>query len=234
MRRIALTIALAIDRRCISDYLNRPVFNHRHFKKPMTRRFLSSPAILSILCVLIGLAVAGPAKAATKTVQAPEVFQDCPQCPEMVVVPKGVFIMGSDLLPAEQPKHPVFFKKPFALSRFEITFDEWEACLADGGCTHNPHDHNWGRGRQPVVNIDFSMAEGYARWLSKKTGHTYRLPSEAEWEYAARAGTKAASARATAEDMTVLPTSGTHQMPLRSYEPMHVVYPTTRKFSVSH
>ncbi|MEQ8805031.1 MAG: SUMF1/EgtB/PvdO family nonheme iron enzyme, partial [Rhodospirillales bacterium] len=100
------------------------------------------------------------AKPAAKPASAePKIFKDCEVCPEMVVLPKGAFIMGSDLLPAEQPKHPVFIKKPFAMSRFEITFDNWEACLIEKGCTHNPHDHNWGRGRQPIMNIDFHMAE---------------------------------------------------------------------------
>ena len=150
-------------------------------------------ALLLALVAVPALAQTPAAKPAAKPAPAaPQVFKDCDVCPEMVVLPKGAFIMGSDLLPAEQPKHPVFIKKPFAMSRFEITFDNWEACLIEKGCTHNPHDHNWGRGRQPIMNIDFHMAEGYAKWLSQKTGHTYRLPTEAEWEYGARAGSTTA------------------------------------------
>lgn len=165
----------------------------------MISRFLPVLRITALLLALVAVPAlaqtpaAPAAKPATKPAPAaPKVFKDCDVCPEMVVLPKGAFIMGSDLLPAEQPKHPVFIKKPFAMSRFEITFDNWEACLIEKGCTHNPHDHNWGRGRQPVMNIDFYMAEGYAKWLSQKTGHTYRLPTEAEWEYGARAGSTTA------------------------------------------
>ena len=132
---------------------------------------------------------AAPVRAPSVQAQRVRSFKDCPECPEMVVLKKGTFIMGGKVTDNEKPRHPVFIKKPFAISRYEITFDEWEACILGGGCKHNPHDHNWGRGRQPVMNIDFHMAEGYAKWLSKKTGKPYRLPSEAEWEYAARGGT---------------------------------------------
>ena len=162
---------------------------------------LPRPTFVLMFALIVAAAfslISAPAYAQAKTKpqpaapSAPKVFKDCDVCPEMVVIPRGAFVMGSDLLPAEKPKHPVFIKKPFAMSQFEITFDNWEACLAERGCTHNPHDHNWGRGRQPIMNIDFHMAEGYAKWLSKKTGQIYRLPSEAEWEYAARAGSTTA------------------------------------------
>jgi formylglycine-generating enzyme required for sulfatase activity len=118
-------------------------------------------------------------------------FKDCADCPQMVVVPAGDFTMGSP--PAEQgaeAQHRVTIATPFAVSKFEITFEEWDACLASGGCRgYRPGDEGWGRGIRPVMNISFEDAEAYADWLSRKTGQRYRLLSEAEWEYAARAGT---------------------------------------------
>ena len=79
----------------------------------------------------------------------------------------------------------------FAVSKFEVTFDEWDACVAVGGCAHVP-DSNMGRGTQPVINVSWDDAQQYVAWLSKMTGRPYRLLSEAEWEYAARAGTTTA------------------------------------------
>jgi formylglycine-generating enzyme required for sulfatase activity len=75
------------------------------------------------------------------------------------------------------------------VGKFEVTFQEWDACVAAGGCAHRPDDQGWGRGRRPVINVSWYDAKEYAGWLSRKTGKTYRLLSEAEWEYAARAGT---------------------------------------------
>jgi len=122
-------------------------------------------------------------------------FRDCPECPEMVVLPTGSFMMGSDKAtdpdhdPTEAPRHRVEIARTFAVSRFEITFDEWDSCVSQGGCNgYRPADSGWGRGRRPVVNVSWSNASAYVGWLSARTGKTYRLLSEAEWEYAARAG----------------------------------------------
>jgi len=122
------------------------------------------------------------------------VFQDCPDCPEMVVVPPGQFMMGSpDTDPvrfrAEGPVHRVTIPASFAAGKYEVTFEEWDACVSAGGCSHKPGDEGWGRVRHPVIFVNWNDAQEYVRWLSKKTGKTYRLLSEAEWEYVARAGT---------------------------------------------
>jgi formylglycine-generating enzyme required for sulfatase activity len=110
----------------------------------------------------------------------------------MVVVPAGRFLMGSAGAtgdPDEHPQHEVVIARPFAVGKYAVTFDEWDACVAAGGIKHRPRDAGWGRGRQPVINVDWEDAQQYVGWLSKHTSRAYRLLSEAEWEYAARAGT---------------------------------------------
>ena len=123
-------------------------------------------------------------------------FRDCAACPEMVVIPAGSFMMGSpdgeaDRSPAEGPQRQVTIPRPMAVGKFEVTFAEWEACVAGGGCQGNPSpgDEGWGKDKQPVINVSWDDAVEYVKWLSQKTGKTYRLLTEAEWEYAARAGT---------------------------------------------
>jgi len=115
-------------------------------------------------------------------------FRDCPDCAELVVVPAGSFDMGSTA-EFENPAHRVTIAKPFAIARREVTFDEWDKCVDEGACKHRPDDRGWGRGDRPVINVSWLDAKTFTTWLSQKTGQTYRLPSEAEWEYAARAGT---------------------------------------------
>ena len=129
-------------------------------------------------------------RVATSAVPDPgEVFRDCPECPEMVVVPSGEFDMGGKDTPYEGPVHRVTISRPFVIQRREVSFDEWDACIADGNCKYRPDDHGWGRGKQPVIDVTWEDARAFAGWLTQKTGQRYRLPSEAEWEYAARAGT---------------------------------------------
>src|SRR4051812_1421336 len=123
-------------------------------------------------------------------------FRECNRCPEMVVVPKGEFLMGSPATEmhrtrSEGPQHKVAILANFAVSKFETTFDEWKACV-DARVCENISDHHWGRGNRPVINIAWDDARQYAHWLSGRTGRTYRLLSEAEWEYAARAGSTSA------------------------------------------
>ena len=145
-----------------------------------------------------------------KALQPGETFHECAKnCPEMVVIPAGMFVMGSpdgktpvmglDGKPKEGPsapkedgrsddegpQHEVAIKQ-FAAGKFAVTFDDWDECVALGGCPQ-VSDSAWGRGRQPVINVSWNEAKRYAAWLSLMTGKDYRLLSESEWEYAARA-----------------------------------------------
>ena len=122
--------------------------------------------------------------------EAGEVFWDCPTCPEMVVIPAGRFRMGCvsgrDCEDNERPVHEVQVSS-FALGVYEVTFEEYERFARATG-HRRAGDHGWGRGRRPVVNVSWEDAKAYVAWLSQETGESYRLPSESEWEYAARAG----------------------------------------------
>ena len=111
--------------------------------------------------------------------------------PVMSAVPAGTFKMGSPSSSVnfeERPQHPVAVKK-FSISKYEVSFAEYDRFAAATG-RPRPSDNGWGRQKRPVVNVSWLDANAYTKWLSKETGHTYRLPTEAEWEYAARAGTQ--------------------------------------------
>jgi formylglycine-generating enzyme required for sulfatase activity len=124
-------------------------------------------------------------------------FRECDRdCPEMVVLPAGEFVMGSPTTetgryPNEGPQRSVRIAKPFAVSKFAVTFVDWDACVSVGGCPH-VSDSGFGRGTRPVINVRWDEAQQYGAWFSKMTGRPYRLLTEAEWEYAARAGSTTA------------------------------------------
>jgi formylglycine-generating enzyme required for sulfatase activity len=146
---------------------------------------------------------AAPPSKAIKPKQADGLtIRDCATCPELVLINSGRFAMGAGSEGLEQQvslttTHEVQIAEPFAIGRYEITFDEWSQCVADGGCTSQPADENWGRGRRPVINVSFNdITQQYLPWLSRKTGFTYRLPTEAEWEFAARGGGAAPAGQA--------------------------------------
>ncbi len=155
----------------------------------------------------VAFALAAPLTAHTQSdAGAPgSVFRDCPTCPEMVVVPAGEFTMGSTFEesghPDEKPKHAVKIGAPIAVSKYEVTFEQWDACVAEGQCPQ-ANDEGQGRGNRPAYNVNWSEANAYAQWLAKKTGKRYRLLSEAEWEYAARGGTQTPWFWGPAEDST--------------------------------
>jgi formylglycine-generating enzyme required for sulfatase activity len=121
-----------------------------------------------------------------------EWFKDHVDGPDIVVVPRGEFLMGSTDYARAQPVHNVVIPSPFAVGRFAVTFAEWDACVADGGCEgYRPDDEGWGRDN-PVINVSWDDAKLYIKWLNAETGKTYRLLSEAEREYVTRAGTTTA------------------------------------------
>jgi formylglycine-generating enzyme required for sulfatase activity len=126
-----------------------------------------------------------------------DVFKECTDCPEMMVIPAGSFVMGSPpgeagRKPSEGPQHNVTIAAAFAVSKFELTFASWDSCVAHGDCDPRISDGGFGRGAQPVINVTWGDAQNFVRWLAAVTGKPYRLLSEAEYEYAAHAGTTTA------------------------------------------
>jgi formylglycine-generating enzyme required for sulfatase activity len=154
--------------------------------------------------VAASLAAAGawmaftPAGTPTSTELLPlRVFRDCPDCPELVEIPPGSYQRGSPPgepghTQAEGPVTRVAIKRGFGIGRYPVTFGEWDQCARAGACRHTPNDRGWGRGTGPVFYVNWHDAHEYLGWLKSRTGKSYRLPSEAEWEYAARAGSATA------------------------------------------
>lgn len=125
-----------------------------------------------------------------------DTLKDGSQGPEMVVIPAGSFVMGSpeeerEHKKVEVPQHRVTFRKLFMMGKYAVTFAEYDQYCASIG-RDQPDDEDWGRENRPVINVNWDDAVAYCEWLSAQTDKRYRLPSEAEWEYAARAGTTTA------------------------------------------
>lgn len=156
---------------------------------------IAAPAELATVPVPGVETAAAPAEPIPPPVAA--TFRDCPECPEMKRLDGGSFMMGSPDNELghrawEGPQREVKIA-PLAVGLKEVTFAEWEACVAGGGCgNYAPTDKGWGKGTRPVIMVSWNDAQAYAKWLSGKTGKKYRLPTEAEWEFAARGGTTTA------------------------------------------
>ena len=191
----------------------RSLFAAQRAPKPASARGPSKAGMVASLCGLLALTASGCIGAAAQEIvgqqqPTPTVltfseeeakaatpgakFTECQTgCPVMIVIPPGKFIMGSseresDHRASEDPQHEVEIAKSFAVSRFEVTFEQWDACVAASACVRAADA--WGRGDMPVVNVSWDDVQQYVGWLSRLTGKAYRLLTEAEWEYAARAG----------------------------------------------
>ena len=175
----------------------------------ITRRLVAFISLLTVASLTIHAAQARQS-ASRAPLKSGQTLKECRNCPEMIVIPAGSFMMGS---PADEPErrenerhHRQTIARSFAMAKTEVTWDQWEACVRDRWCDGiavenslrtlengqpNTNFKDWGRGTRPVIGVSWFDAQMFVGWLNWKTGEddAYRLPSEAEWEYAARAGT---------------------------------------------
>jgi formylglycine-generating enzyme required for sulfatase activity len=133
-----------------------------------------------------------------------DTLKDSSEGPEMIVIPEGSFEMGDvECIGDEEelPVHSVVIARPFAIGKYPVTFNEYDKCCRATG--RDLVRDRWGRGRLPVIHVSWDDAVAYYEWLSDQTGETYRLPSEAEWEYAARGGPRQETWAGTSEESEV-------------------------------
>jgi formylglycine-generating enzyme required for sulfatase activity len=152
--------------------------------------------LAGLAVTLLSVSISWKADTPRRELKPPELLRHCPDCPEMVVMAPGQFRMGASWFDREaqsdeRPLVDVEITQPFAIGRHEVTFDEWQACVRDGGCKgYHPDDEQWGRARRPVIHVSWNDAHAYVDWLRQKTGMEYRLPTETEWEYVCHAGSE--------------------------------------------
>ena len=162
------------------------MMDFRTFRLPLSR-------VCAAACVATGLTgVSLLAGAGTADSEAASLLVLEKYVPDLVLIPAGEMAVSNadrrSASGADTEPRRVVFERPFLLSRFEITFEQWDHCHQSGGCDHRPDDKGWGRAQRPVIDVSWDDIAQYLDWLSAATGERYRLPTEDEWEYAARAG----------------------------------------------